>query len=870
MDQSEILKLLMGKSDGSPVIPFAIPKSSPLAEEHELLFDVLDEGSKYPDWRHDDRPFCCDSYDEILTLDANRLVRFVEAISEQLTHYEIQIEKLSFQERQNQKHEALFKKYKILRAALGPLLKRKLPLTDSSFHALFNWLGSRDSLAYAYYLPEIVRAVERFIRENPGETEVSSRSRGLLDQLRYEEKTSQTAASRRDIKRLIQHLESVFGKAIENPIKLGEVWSDYAIAELNKLQPNQQSAWIALLMHCASGTEGKPNAKWVSTAKKLLDTIGSDTLKAAVLRWFPLVDKPRPGNRGLVICESNMDILRGLAWCCSLREDKELARALCALGISAYKKLPGIGARAIRVGNACVWALGNMPGFDAVGQLAYMRVRVKFGTAQKGIEKALNAAAARANMPREDLEELSVSSYGLTEVGRCEEQFGDFTAELRVDGSDVELNWCRADGKTVASVPAAVKTGHAEELKELKGAKADLEKMLPAQKERLDALFLQRKTWPFAMWRERYLDHPLVGTLARRLIWRFKKDKTGEAGIFHDGKIVDNGGKALDVEETTVELWHPLDESADLVQSWRRWLEDHQVRQPFKQAHREIYVLTDAERNTRTYSNRFAAHIIRQHQFNALCAVRGWKNKLRLLVDDSYPPAQRLLPQWNLRVEYWVEGIGDNYGQDTNETGVFYYLSTDQVRFYPLDSQASAQHAYHGQYRAGDADPVPLERIPPLVFSEVMRDVDLFVGVCSVGNDPAWADGAREGPQQTYWRDYSFGALNETAKTRKQVLERLIPKLNIAARCSFDDKFLVVKGDIRTYKIHLGSGNIMMAPNDQYLCIVAKQSAHAPADGKVFLPFEGDHTLAVILSKAFLLAADAKIKDPSIVSQISK
>ena len=37
---------------------------------------------------------------------------------------------------------------------------------------------------------------------------------------------------------------------------------------------------------------------------------------------------------------------------------------------------------------------------------------------------------------------------------------------------------------------------------------------------------------------------------------------------------------------------------------------------------------------------------------------------------------------------------------------------------------------------------------------------------------------------------------------------------------------------------------------------------------QVFLPFEGDQVLAVILSKAFLLADDDKIDDPTIVSQI--
>ena len=42
------------------------------------------------------------------------------------------------------------------------------------------------------------------------------------------------------------------------------------------------------------------------------------------------------------------------------------------------------------------------------------------------------------------------------------------------------------------------------------------------------------------------------------------------------------------------------------------------------------------------------------------------------------------------------------------------------------------------------------------------------------------------------------------------------------------------------------------------------------AGDRVFLPFEGDGTLSVILSKAFLLAEDTKIKDPTIVSQLKR
>lgn len=76
-----------------------------------------------------------------------------------------------------------------------------------------------------------------------------------------------------------------------------------------------------------------------------------------------------------------------------------------------------------------------------------------------------------------------------------------------------------------------------------------------------------------------------------------------------------------------------------------------------------------------------------------------------------------------------------------------------------------------------------------------------------------------------------------------------------------------MRGDLRTYKIHLGSGNILMEPNDQYLCIVPGRGSTVIEE--VFLPFEGDTVFSIILSKAFLLAEDRKITDPSITKQIN-
>ncbi|HMD80481.1 MAG TPA: DUF4132 domain-containing protein, partial [Anaerolineales bacterium] len=361
-------------------------------------------------------------------------------------------------------------------------------------------------------------------------------------------------------------------------------------------------------------------------------------------------------------------------------------------------------------------------------------------------------------------------------------------SEMRVDGSDVEHVWVRKDGKRLSSAPKAVKEKYPEELKEISQAVKDIRKMLPAQRERLDNLYLMQKKWLFDSWQARYINHPLVGTIARRLIWKFSKDDASISGIWFDGRIVGWDNECIDWldDSTAVELWHPINVESDVVLAWRQWLMEHEIRQPFKQAYREIYLLTDAERNTQVYSNRYAAHILRQHQFNSLCGAKGWKNSLRLMVDDMFPPATKTLPQWALRAEYWVEGIGDQYGTDTNQTGTYLYLTTDQVRFYRVDAAENRAHAGGGGYSAqrwngrGNAEPLPLEEIPPLVFSEIMRDVDMFVGVASVGNDPNWLDGGADVRYRDYWHSYSFGELTESSKTRKQVLQTLLPRLKIA------------------------------------------------------------------------------------------
>lgn len=641
-------------------------------------------------------------------------------------------------------------------------------------------------------------------------------------------------------------------------LKTDEAWTRKLRSALADMDPSARTAWQALLAHCQLATSAKPSKKWLDQAARLREAIGesfAETL-SAVLAEIGKPGTPEKVNMSgfefvtdpTVVHSTHSDLLRGLVW--SASGNDSLITAVGDTAEVCFKKIPGVGPRAPKIGNACLWTLSAVNNMAAVAQLSRIKTRAKHASIKKQLGKALGAAAENAGMSTEELEEVAVPTCGLTAVGELRQPVGGFTALLRIEGTGAELSWLKPDGKPQGSVPAAVKAENATEVKAIKNAEKEIEKLLPAQRDRIEQLFLQERAWSLADFRSRFLDHPLVGTLARRLIWRFSEGDRSSDGIWLDGRLVDENDRPLDWlgPASRVAIWHPVFCPVAQVAAWRGWLDSHQLRQPFKQAHREIYVLTDAERNTGAYSNRFAAHIIKQHQFAALCQQRGWRYKLQGAWDSANTPTLEL-PRSDLRAEFWVEAVADEDNQ--GHSGIYLYLSTDQVRF----------------YRVGEPEPLPLDQVPPLVFSEVMRDVDLFVGVASVGNDPNWADGGPQGRYRTYWQRYAFGELSASANTRREVLERVIPRLKIAEQCSFSDKFLVVQGKLRTYKIHLGSSNILMLPNDQYLCIVPKQGLDG---GKVYLPFEGDHLLSVILSKAFLLADDAKIKDPTIVSQIGR
>lgn len=699
---------------------------------------------------------------------------------------------------------------------------------------------------------------------------------------------------------------------VEPTVMSDEVWANKLLELIATLPTEKQTAWQQLSVFARTCDKPKPTDKWLKQAKPLLENVGLENFNEFLVQSLKEIGKaktkePVADNYGWLFpsevrdeytkteLEEDQDkylnydtffkyhlwgawrdvnqfnpynalTLKGFLWCILISDPTgdHLAHTVAKVADASLKKVAGIGVKEIKLANTSVYVLSQMTNQSALSALVFLDTTVTFKTTLAQIKKALNTVAERLNLSFDDLLEIGIPTFGLQNVGERIEQWGETTVSIHIDDTGSKLSFSK-NGKALKSAPADVKNHFADELKQFKAFIKDIDKNITALSTRLDNLMISEKSWQGDIWQERYLNHPLTGTVARRLIWVID----GIPAFFDDNKMRDIDDKAVQIKsDSIIQLFHPIDFKVETVLSWREKLFAKNIKQPFKQAWREVYILTDAERKTHHYSNRFAGHILKQHQLNQLAKLRGWEAILRISADADFPAPHRNLEEYGLRSEYWVHNIGDEYGVDTTEAGAYLRVSTDQLRFYPIESSVNSSHVNHGHFSSRwgkDADNgLPLDSIPPKVLSEIMRDVDLFVGVASIGNDPTWADGGASGAFRDYWQSYGFGDLSQTAKSRAEYLQLIIPRLKIANKLSLDGKFLMVQGKVRTYKIHLGSSNILMLPNDQYLCIIPSNKK----GDEVNLDFSGDRVFSLILSKAMLLVNDDKITDEVILRQI--
>lgn len=751
---------------------------------------------------------------------------------------------------------------------LKGLLRRDLKLSDQEIYSLLVAFKESDDKARigfsSWPTNYVVQQIERKVKKNPLSDELKNYLKEILTWRQMNQPKKDWGTDIEKIKIKIQKLvfEAENGDGKNPPYLLPEDDLGIFVNEKINTLPDDLKDNIYGLFHIfLKASSSKPSQAFLKKTNTIIDAIGITHYKNVIHPILEQLIKLKEAEVRysdewayyVFLREKNNVLLKGLVWSLSRFHDTKTINLVAQAAERCFKKIPGIGPAAAAVGNACLYVLGNTKGLEGISHLSRLKLKIKQNSTRGLIEKYLDSASLKMGISTSEIEEISIPDFGLT-LGKRIENFDDYQFVIEVlEIGKVNSTWIKPDGKTQKSVPAFVKdsTKHSTKLKKVKVDITNIKKYLTAQRDRIDRVYLDNRIWKYENLEKYYINHGLVSCIARKLIWEIKKEDTWTPLYFHNNTWCDIKDVACNVEsEDQLRLWHPCNATTNEVLEWRDTLERLEIKQPLKQAYREVYILTDAEISTKSYSNRMAAHLLKQHQFNALAGLRGWKYSLMGCFDNGIDSEMATIDikAHQMQAQFWINEL--NAEDAMNDTGIWIYIATDQVRFITHDGET-----------------IDLIDIPPIVFSEIMRNVDLFVGVASVGNDPEWRDNGGIPQYRDYWTSYSFGDLTEIAKTRKTILEKLLPRLKISKVSKIEGKFLVVKGSVRTYKIHIGSTNILMEPNDQYLCIVPDRGT-PKTPNNVFLPFEGDRGLSLILSKAFLLAEDSKVTDKTILSQI--
>lgn len=764
--------------------------------------------------------------------------------------------------------------YEIRRAYINQILKSKIQISFNQFDLIVKGICSPKNCNEFDLSNFSVSAILSQVEKQFSEKIIPESTLQSFEMLKdYIFKNNRYTAEKDKLK-LISKIDSiVFSNANADKIKptyfMGQDdFTDFANNIIQQKKEEEKVLWFLLIDKASKATGSKPSDKYLKDSKKIIDEMGSDKFKKTTHEWFQFIIDLKEklttqthtyGTETYNIITSeflsaiNIETMKGFIWMCSHFYDNQTIQLLSKLAERCYKKIPQKGPAAAAIGNACLFSLYSSNGLDGIGQLSRLKLRIKQNNTQTIIEKYINSAAQKLGISTHEIEDLAVEDFGLINNERTY-NIENFHCTIQITGvGKSTLRWFKADNTEQKTVPVIVKEKYAAKLKKIKDTQKQVDQTTSAQRDRIDRMLRSNRIMPLDYFIKNYFEHALLSFLTKKIIWNFIGENHSCTAIFKEEIWVDFDNKPLNINDfKNVSLWHPVTAKTNEVKAWRNFLIENKIQQPIKQAFREIYILTDAEINTRNYSNRMAAHVLKQHQYVTLAKGRNWNAKLIGSWDGGDQDTAFLnLPEYNLRVEYWVNAL--NADDAFNETGIWNYITTDQIRF----------------INTIENNVVDLIDIAPIAFSEALRDVDLFVGVASVGNDPTWQDSGGLPAYRDYWQSYSFGDLSETAKNRKEILSGLIPRLKIANVSTIIDKFLVVKGKLRTYKIHIGSTNILMEPNDQYLCIVADRSQKNLTEN-LFIPFEGDGGLSVILSKAFLLANDDKITDKTITSQINR
>ena len=446
----------------------------------------------------------------------------------------------------------------------------------------------------------------------------------------------------------------------------------------------------------------------------------------------------------------------------------------------------------------------------------FLKESKKFGAQRRASEaKAVNISLENLsrNMGYSDVTRL-IWNMETALINEMKEYFvpkklDDVDVYIKIDDLDQSEIIYEKAGKELKSLPTKLKKD--KYIEAIKEVHKNLKEQYRRSRKMLEEA-MEDATEFYGYEIENLMTNPVIAPILKSLV--FKMDKN--LGYYEDKKLKSVNKKSVAVkDDSLLKIAHCFDlfESGDWA-SYQKDIFDRELKQPFKQVFRELYVKTVDEKG-RDKSLRYAGHQVQPTKTVALLKTRRW------IIDGQ-------------------EGLEKVYYKENIIAKIFALADW----FSPADIEAPTLEEVQFFDRK-TFKPILIDKVPDLVFTEVMRDIDLVVSVAHIGDvDPE--------------------ASHSTIEMRKAIVE-FNCKLFKLKNVEFSENHVLIKGERAEYSIHLGSGLVHQKAGSAINVL----PVHSQHRGRVFLPFiDDDPKTAEIMAKVILFAQDEKIKDVFILEQI--
>lgn len=260
-------------------------------------------------------------------------------------------------------------------------------------------------------------------------------------------------------------------------------------------------------------------------------------------------------------------------------------------------------------------------------------------------KKLLDTYMEENKLDREEFEDLAVPTFDLERGGTRVFDFGTRQLQLVVQGRH-DIHFTDVDSKkTYRRWPPKRKTDDEDKYSAARDQYMHISEPLrivfDEQNERAERSMMTGRHWKAERWREHIGDHPILGHLARRLLWKIidKKGNTVEVVLPDaEGTFMN-----LDFDEITPDpkkhalaLVHPVELDEEDRLEWIEQLADFEIIQPFDQLERPVYRIEDAEEALAGMLNEQMSHDVIAHALEM-----GWEKgdrTYRRLSSIKYTP----------------------------------------------------------------------------------------------------------------------------------------------------------------------------------------------------------------------------------------